>query len=72
VLRTISSKFMSPEGESKAALDKVPPTPLNPFNLNFFDSAQCLMVRRWRLIGYFPILYNPPPPPSHTATHLNS
>jgi hypothetical protein len=32
----------------------------NPFNLNFFDSAQCLMVRRWRLIGYFPILYNPP------------
>jgi hypothetical protein len=20
------------------------------------------MVRRWRLIGYFPILYNPPPP----------
>jgi hypothetical protein len=25
----------------------------------FFDSAQCLMVRRWRLIGYFPILYNP-------------
>jgi hypothetical protein len=31
----------------------------NPFNLNFFDSAQCLMVRRWRLIGYFPILYNP-------------
>jgi septal ring factor EnvC (AmiA/AmiB activator) len=28
----------------------------NPFNLNFFDSAQCLMVRRWRLIGYFPIL----------------
>jgi hypothetical protein len=33
----------------------------NPFNLNFFDSAQCLMVRRWRLIGYFPILYNPLP-----------
>jgi hypothetical protein len=31
----------------------------NPFNLNFFDSAQCLMVRRWRLIGLFPILYNP-------------
>ena len=31
----------------------------NPFNLNFFDSAQCLMVRRWRLIGCFPILYNP-------------
>jgi hypothetical protein len=31
----------------------------NPFNLNFFDSAQCLMVRRRRLIGYFPILYNP-------------
>jgi hypothetical protein len=28
----------------------------NPFNLNFFDSAQCLMVRRWRLIGHFPIL----------------
>jgi hypothetical protein len=28
----------------------------NPFNLNFFDSAQCLMVRRWRLIGYFPDL----------------
>jgi hypothetical protein len=28
----------------------------NPFNLNLFDSAQCLMVRRWRLIGYFPIL----------------
>jgi hypothetical protein len=28
----------------------------NPFNLNFFDSAQCLMVRRWRLIGYFPVL----------------
>jgi hypothetical protein len=25
-------------------------------NLNFFDSAQCLMVRRWRLIGYFPDL----------------
>jgi hypothetical protein len=25
-------------------------------DLNFFDSAQCLMVRRWRLIGYFPIL----------------
>jgi hypothetical protein len=21
---------------------------------------QCLMVRRWRLIGHFPILYNPP------------
>jgi hypothetical protein len=33
----------------------------NPFNLNFFDSAQCLMLRRWRLIGYFPILYNPHP-----------
>jgi hypothetical protein len=31
----------------------------HPFNLNFFDSAQCLMVRRWRLIGHFPILYNP-------------
>jgi hypothetical protein len=31
----------------------------NQFNLNFFDSAQCLMVRRWRLIGHFPILYNP-------------
>ena len=28
-------------------------------DLNFFDSAQCLMVRKWRLIGYFPILYNP-------------
>jgi hypothetical protein len=28
-------------------------------DLNFFDSAQCLMVRRWRLIGHFPILYNP-------------
>jgi hypothetical protein len=28
-------------------------------DLNFFDSAQCLMVRRWRLIGYFPVLYNP-------------
>jgi hypothetical protein len=28
----------------------------NPFNLNFFDSAQCQMVRSWRLIGYFPIL----------------
>ena len=28
-------------------------------DLNFFYSAQCLMVRRWRLIGYFPILYNP-------------
>jgi hypothetical protein len=28
-------------------------------DLNFFDSAQCLMVRRWRLIGLFPILYNP-------------
>ena len=27
--------------------------------LTFFDSAQCLMVRRWRLIGHFPILYNP-------------
>jgi hypothetical protein len=26
-----------------------------------FLSAQCLMVRRWRLIGYFPILYNPTP-----------
>jgi hypothetical protein len=24
-------------------------------DLNFFDSAQCLMVPRWRLIGYFPI-----------------
>jgi hypothetical protein len=32
---------------------------LDPFNLNLFDSAQCLMVRRWRLIGYFPFLYNP-------------
>jgi hypothetical protein len=31
-----------------------------PFpDLNFFVSAQCLMVRRWRLIGHFPILYNP-------------
>jgi hypothetical protein len=28
-------------------------------DLNFFDSAQCLMVRRWRLIGHFPILHNP-------------
>jgi hypothetical protein len=28
-------------------------------DLNFFDSALCLMVRRWRLIGHFPILYNP-------------
>jgi hypothetical protein len=32
----------------------------NPFDLNLFDSAQCLMVRRWRLIGHFPILYTPP------------
>jgi hypothetical protein len=32
----------------------------NPFNLYSFDSAQCLMVRRWRLIDYSPILYNPP------------
>jgi hypothetical protein len=31
----------------------------NPFNLNFFYSAQCLVVLRWRLIGYFPILYHP-------------
>ena len=36
----------------------------NPFNLNFFDSAQCLVVRRWRLIGYFPIPYNPASFPS--------
>jgi hypothetical protein len=28
-----------------------PPSPLR---------AQCLMVRRWRLIGHFPILYNLP------------
>jgi hypothetical protein len=29
--------------------------------IHFFNSAICgLMVRRWRLIGYFPILYNPP------------
>jgi hypothetical protein len=36
-----------------------------PFpDLNFFDSAQCLMVRRWRLIGHFPILYNPPRRPA--------
>jgi hypothetical protein len=34
-------------------------------DLNFFDSAQCLMVRRWRLIGHFPILYNPPPRIKH-------
>jgi hypothetical protein len=26
-------------------------------------SIRCLMVRRWRLIGYFPILYNPTWPP---------
>jgi hypothetical protein len=33
----------------------------NPFNLNFFLTRLCaLMDRRWRLIGYFPILYNPP------------
>jgi hypothetical protein len=33
-----------------------------PFpDLNFFYSAQCLMVRRWRLIGHFPFLYNPHP-----------
>jgi hypothetical protein len=32
-----------------------------PFtDLNFFDSAQCLMVRRWCLIGHFLILFNPP------------
>jgi hypothetical protein len=32
----------------------------NPFNLFFlFLFGSCLMVRRWRLIGYFPILYNP-------------
>jgi hypothetical protein len=37
-------------------------------NLNFFDSAQCLMVRRWRLIGYFPILYKPTPP-LHGCAH---
>jgi hypothetical protein len=39
-------------------------------DLNFFDLAQCLMVRRWRLIGHFPILYNPsvwkPPPRKQT------
>jgi hypothetical protein len=40
----------------------------NPFNLTFFDSAQCLMVRRWRLIGYFPILYNP----THLQTTLRT
>jgi hypothetical protein len=31
----------------------------NPFNLNFLIRLSGLMVRRWRLIGYFPILYNP-------------
>jgi hypothetical protein len=31
----------------------------NPFNLNFLTRLCGLMVRRWRLIGYFPILYNP-------------
>jgi hypothetical protein len=44
----------------------------NPFNLNFFDSAQCLVVRRWRLIGHFPILYNPllvQPPLSSSRAH---
>jgi hypothetical protein len=40
----------------------------NPFNLNFFDSAPCLMVRRWRLIGYFPILYNPTRLGDHNQT----
>jgi hypothetical protein len=27
--------------------------------IQLFDSALCLMVRRWRLIGYFPILQTP-------------
>jgi hypothetical protein len=31
----------------------------NPFNLNFLIQLCGLMVRKWRLIGYFPILYNP-------------
>jgi hypothetical protein len=39
------------------------PQPLFHLRRHFFDSAQCLMARRWRLIGQFPILYNPPPPP---------
>jgi hypothetical protein len=42
---------------SKRAVRALPRSPIarNPFNLNFSDSAQCLMVWRWRLIGYFPI-----------------
>jgi hypothetical protein len=31
----------------------------NPFNLHLFYSAQCLMVRRWRLIGHFPYPIQP-------------
>jgi hypothetical protein len=57
-----------PPGERNQSSQRVPvaardsPTLIpatHPFNLNLFDSAQCLMVRRWRLIGHFPILYNP-------------
>jgi hypothetical protein len=39
----------------------------NLFNLNFLTRLSGLMVRRWRLIGYFPILYNPFVNP--TSTH---
>jgi hypothetical protein len=30
------------------------------------------MVRRWRLIGYFPILYNPPSPDSPTGWSMQA
>jgi hypothetical protein len=33
---------------------------LFPIHLNFLIRLCGLMVRRWRLIGNFPILYNPP------------
>jgi hypothetical protein len=37
-------------------------------------TPQCLMVRRWRLIGYFPILYNPTVPltPSPSTPHTDN
>jgi hypothetical protein len=31
------------------------------FNLDLLIRLCGMMVRRWRLIGYFPVLYNPPP-----------
>jgi hypothetical protein len=64
--------FAASVRSEKKARPRLALVPFNPFNLVFLYSAQCLMVRRWRLIGYIPLSYIPPPHPLRSLRSLHS